>query len=308
MPHGITARDVPEVRQDVADWFASEQARSVFARMIASKGTVGLKDIAEVADHLKRRGSSVRLAELYYVNDDMTDLAMQVAEGLEEWFLTEDVPDADHGFVVWAKPLQLPVPEELWPIAAAWSRDGDSVEVDTYGSAEAMRTGDRGRVLRAKGYGTYLDPMNAGKLIYQCTETLRVGEKPEGIPALLLATWLLIRQPSEERNAVHETSMTQAPRAAQKRIQRAGGDPTREVRYLTLRRSLRHSGDEGVGSEERARRAYRHRWFVKPHKARQYYPSKGEHQTIWRGPYLVVPAGCEDAPIIGGERVNVLRR
>jgi hypothetical protein len=34
-------------------------------------------------------------------------------------------------------------------------------------------------------------------------------------------------------------------------------------------------------------------------------PSRGDHRPIWIGPHL---AGPQDKPLLGGERVNVLRR
>src|SRR5262249_50148975 len=55
----------------------------------------------------------------------------------------------------------------------------------------------------------------------------------------LLATWLLIRQPAGTRKALHEAEELTAPKADQKRIARGGGDPTRTVRYVTLRQRLR---------------------------------------------------------------------
>ncbi|MFI0156175.1 hypothetical protein [Streptomyces lydicus] len=307
MPRGITARDVPEARQDVADWWGSPQCMRILSQPLTAQAK-GVEDVARTARHIGLRKASVGFAELYFVNADMTHLAQQVAAGLEEWFLTEDVPEENHGFVVWEKPLALPdVPHELWPVAAAWGRAGDQVQVDTYGLADGLRCGERVEALRRKGFGSQFDLMVAGKLAYQASHTLRTGDKPDGLAALLLATWLLIRQPVEERKAVHETVEVPASRGSQKRIARGGGDPTRTVRYVTLRQSLRPS-QGAEGGERHASRVYRHRWFVKPHRARQYYPSKGEHQTIWRGPYLVVPAGCEEAPILGGDRVNVLRR
>lgn len=54
-----------------------------------------------------------------------------------------------------------------------------------------------------------------------------------------------------------------------------------------------------------ATREYRHRWIVRGHWRNQYYPSRNDHRPIWIDPHL---AGPEDKPLLGGERVNVLRR
>jgi hypothetical protein len=37
------------------------------------------------------------------------------------------------------------------------------------------------------------------------------------------------------------------------------------------------------------KRVYHHRWPVRMHKVRQWYPSRQEHRVIWRGPYIKGP-------------------
>ncbi|MGW0703342.1 hypothetical protein ACWD0A_29350 [Streptomyces sp. NPDC002867] len=49
-------------------------------------------------------------------------------------------------------------------------------------------------------------------------------------------------------------------------------------------------------------RTYHHRWPVRMHKVRQWYPSAQEHRLIWRGPYIKGPA---DAPLMLGEKIYV---
>jgi hypothetical protein len=50
---------------------------------------------------------------------------------------------------------------------------------------------------------------------------------------------------------------------------------------------------------------YRHRWVVRMHKVRQWYPSEGIHKIIWRGPYIKGPDG---APLLDGDKVHALVR
>ncbi|MFJ3099469.1 hypothetical protein [Streptomyces hydrogenans] len=50
-------------------------------------------------------------------------------------------------------------------------------------------------------------------------------------------------------------------------------------------------------------RAYHHRWTVRMHKVRQWYPSTQEHRLIWRGPYI---KGLADAPFMVGEKAYSL--
>jgi hypothetical protein len=114
----------------------------------------------------------------------------------------------------------------------------------------------------------------------------------------ILTTWLLMGQ-----NLVSSEPVT-APRAARRRIERLDPvlDPT--VRYIDLRHARTEPSDrpddDGKGTRE-----YRHRWIVRGHWRNQYYPSRGDHRPIWIDPHL---AGPEDKPLLGGERVNVLRR
>jgi hypothetical protein len=76
--------------------------------------------------------------------------------------------------------------------------------------------------------------------------------------------------------------------------------PTDPVRVTQLR-----SFTELATVPQDGHRAYHHRWVVRMHKVRQWYPSEGTHQIIWRGPYIKGPA---NAPLLTGERVNALVR
>jgi hypothetical protein len=113
----------------------------------------------------------------------------------------------------------------------------------------------------------------------------------------ILATWLLMGQ-----TLVRSEQLT-APRAARRRIARQ--DPTLDpaVRYIDLRRARTEPADRT--DDTAPGRRYRHRWIVRGHWRNQYYPSRGDHRPIWIDPHL---AGPEGKPLLGGERVNVLRR
>ncbi|WP_327360018.1 hypothetical protein [Streptomyces sp. NBC_01296] len=126
-----------------------------------------------------------------------------------------------------------------------------------------------------------------------------------------LATLLLIRQPADERRGMWQEERVRPAGAALKRLRRAGAEhPDAPVRYITLRQSIRPAPDDDHGARDTAGRVYRHQWFVRPH--RRTYPDHNDPTGFsrkWVGPYLVTPAGCESAPILGRERVvSVLRR
>lgn len=77
------------------------------------------------------------------------------------------------------------------------------------------------------------------------------------------------------------------------------------MRFIDLRRARTEPFDRsGEGSADRTRE-YRHRWIVRGHWRNQYYSTRGDHRPIWIAPHF---AGPEDKPLLGGERVNVLRR
>ncbi|WP_410658338.1 hypothetical protein [Amycolatopsis sp. lyj-112] len=115
----------------------------------------------------------------------------------------------------------------------------------------------------------------------------------------ILTTWLLMGQ------TLVRSERTAAPRAARRRIERYDPALNQGVRLVDLRRARttpadRHSDAFGQGTRE-----YHHSWIVRGHWRNQYYLSRDDHRPIWIADHL---AGPEDKPLIGGERVNVLRR
>ncbi len=94
--------------------------------------------------------------------------------------------------------------------------------------------------------------------------------------------------------------MTITPRC---RPEPAGTKPQKweQVRVVQLRRF-----HEAASVETPHRQVnWQHSWVVQMHKVRQWYPSLGRHQVIFRGPYIKGPA---DAPLLAGEKVQALVR
>lgn len=305
MSRGPTARDVPLLRAELAEFLGTGRAVDWLSGLVPTS--------PDQAERLaQRHQAAVEAAELFFVNDEMTDLAVTVGGGLESFAVLadEDLP-CDHGLLVWGRrPVAKPIPElPLAPLAVAWSARGGHIDVTLY---EHLPTADR------EAERLICHQVADPPALMQLWETrLRADGRDRPWAAVedaedsyrvlrtLLATWLLIRQPVETRRGLHQVDEVAASKGDQKRISRRGGDPTRTVRYVTLRQALRRDpGDTG----DHAGRIYRHRWFVTPHRVNQYYPSTGEHRRQWRGPHLVTPAGCENAPILGADRVHVLRR
>ena len=72
-----------------------------------------------------------------------------------------------------------------------------------------------------------------------------------------------------------------------------------DVRIVRLRRA------EQTGESRHPGREWHHRWVVRMHKVRQWYPSEQRHKVLYRGPYIKGPEG---KPMLGGETVHGLIR
>jgi hypothetical protein len=127
------------------------------------------------------------------------------------------------------------------------------------------------------------------------------------LAAYAFAFWRLCRQPITV--TAHLDGRPPDPRE-----RRAGGTdsgegelgPVDRVRVVQLRSS--HTppapGDRaGEGQAGAGGPRYHHRFPVRMHKVRQYYPSTGEHKVIWRGPYIKGPDG---APLLIGPKAHAL--
>lgn len=88
------------------------------------------------------------------------------------------------------------------------------------------------------------------------------------------------------------------PRAERRRTARAQL-PDRPVRVVRLRGRQSEHDSTGMGGRE-----YRHRWIVRGHWRQQWYPTLDDHRPIWINAHA---KGPDDAPLLGGERVTVVR-
>lgn len=108
----------------------------------------------------------------------------------------------------------------------------------------------------------------------------------------LYAFWRLC----EQRIAV--TEHADVGHAARVTAERAGVSP--EVRVVQLRTA---STSDTPAADPAAVDRWQHRWVVRMHKVRQWYPSEQRHKVIYRGPYI---KGPDDKPLLGGEVVRRL--
>ncbi|MEU6239261.1 hypothetical protein [Kitasatospora sp. NPDC047058] len=112
----------------------------------------------------------------------------------------------------------------------------------------------------------------------------------------MFAFWRLAAQKSTEVSVHRPEPATTVPRQGQR--VRPSAVPDVRVVHLAARPGDAKDGD-GAGH-----RMYQHRFPVRMHKVRQWYPSQGVHRIIWRGPYIKGPAG---APLVVTETAYAVR-
>ncbi|MFI7510665.1 hypothetical protein ACIBSS_27990 [Micromonospora aurantiaca] len=105
-------------------------------------------------------------------------------------------------------------------------------------------------------------------------------------------------QLAAQANLAESEQLTTA-RPERRRTERAGLPP-RDVRVARLRRTLSADRDSEA---DRGDREWRHRWVVRGHWRKHWYPSLNDHRPLWIAPYLKGPA---DAPLIGGDKVTII--
>lgn len=134
--------------------------------------------------------------------------------------------------------------------------------------------------------------MNEDRVIGEYIPDSQIDD-PEDTFALrfLYAFWRLCEQ------RIASTSDAEAGPVTRQQAERAR--VAADVRIVQLRRVDNSAEGETVGGR------WQHRWVVRMHKVRQWYPSLGRHKVIYRGPYV---KGPEDKPLLGGETVRGLIR
>jgi hypothetical protein len=107
----------------------------------------------------------------------------------------------------------------------------------------------------------------------------------------LFAFWRLCEQ---RLAAVESPSTTHAATVMAGRVDMSG-----DVRVVRLRQRDTDARRKPGPSQ------WHHRWVVRMHKVRQWYPSENRHKVIYRGPYV---KGPRNKPLLTGETVRALMR
>lgn len=263
----------------------------------------------------------LKSGELFYVNADMTGLAVAAGRTLPEFSLMpEDLP-SPAGLIVFERPIATVDWSEFHDgaenespiVAASWSHWNGTrgrwphggVWISWYADREGMIesavargavTGAQVDALRVAAGRLILDnemqsPFSPSPLAIEDDRDPALGRTLVGRLLILKAAWLLMQQPiSDVRDAVYD-------RAARRRFEREQVEPPR-VRVVTLRRAA-HSGS-GLSDRE-----FHHQWIVRGHWRQQWYPARQVHRPVWIAPHVKGPEG---APMLGGEKVYAWQR
>lgn len=112
------------------------------------------------------------------------------------------------------------------------------------------------------------------------------------VPLFLAFVHLLREQQLIDRNAVVAEQSTTSPEPIH------GAQSRDEVQVLTI------SPRAGLSETNAGQRVLDHRWLVRGHWRRQWFPSLGVHKLIWIAEH---PSGPSDRPLVARDRVLVVK-
>lgn len=281
--------DLPELRAEALRH--QTENRDVQERMWASVDEREQQDFETARKLQNLHAFALGHASLFWVSEDMGQLAVAAGESLTSFVINEQDPAAKNGLMVFAKTLPT---SDRWPSgdvarlrALAWTvlGAGGGYVVPYYDRDEAP-------MLRSGLPKLLCSPVGSFGFPYRDREWASVQGARTTLLPTLLAAWLLMQQP------LADVSEVEADRAARKRLRRAGYEP-KPVRVIELRRP-KSSGEQGEGSRD-----YQHQWIVRGHWRNHWHPKREVHRPVWIAPHVKGPEG---APMIGGEKVYAWKR
>jgi hypothetical protein len=199
-------------------------------------------------------------------------------------------PDSFVDFSVQARVQGTPLPPLLLDaircMPVRFAATAEQVQALEKYVTSVRHAGDAARELVAAG------GLDENRVVGEYTPGEQVDDRDDTfMPRFLYAFWRLCQQ----RIATVETP--QASHSARVIADRAGVSP--DVRVVRLRRTT------SAGNSGQPGREWQHRWPVRMHKVRQWYPSVQQHKVIYRGPFIKGPA---DKPLLPGESIWALVR
>lgn len=328
-PHYF-ARDVPRLRDSLLEAWRSGLLHRMLMMHAGNlhfpyhPGTLFPWTVEEYVPWL---GDRLAEADLFYVTRDMSQVVRQAAQAAPYYQVAQDQQPARAGFVVFGDSVctitdanatdgSVRPGERSEIVAALWAWVDDcgggepGVHLVTLQDSDVMLATRRAEtdeqtLMQARGdWGplAYHDefPLPWGTRPYAgAADKHRLGNQPI---AAVQSTWIMMTQRiTVERQVCAGTR--QQRRAAQRE-----GRPEPAVREVTLRRAS-PAEDRQQQEPGGSGRKYTKRWVVGEYGywRNTWYPSVQEH----RQQFVFVPSyvkGPDGAPLVGGERVNTLRR
>lgn len=318
------AVELPEVRSSILEWLVRAGPSMFTAAIKAGKQPVRPDMEDEKAGLYLAKAEARRLdaAELFWVDEAMTDLVLGAASSMPPFnLLPEDLP-SPAGLIVFEKPLLKmrahdQVGDYVYVRAASWGPFSGgpwhlwvSWYTDTalnWEHIDAQRLAEDLNIPISKAREVTRQRLKLPPLSYENEAQLSFSREPlpyvspstgEEVPGSdyplkeLVTAWALMQQP------IARVSEAEFDRATRRRLQREKIEP-KPVRVITLRRP-KSTSDHGDGDRE-----YRHQWIVRGHWRQQWYPARKVHRPVWIAPHVKGPEG---APLLGGDKVYTWTR
>lgn len=288
----IRPQDLPELRAELASFAGSADGASYWDEHAETVDYY--QKTATDGDHL---GSAVQKAlsgDLFAVSGPMGELAAAAGQSLGLFDMeVQDLPTPAGVLVFEQPPELLHGVDDGTPIVihgATWTVGDDGEGGYVWIIPIAEQVGHSHLLLG----GPALLPFAMSDYLASVGRSEFTREKNlfDHLITTMRAAWLLMQQPLAEETEV------QPDRAVRKRLRRIGHEPA-PVRLIELRRPKTATGT-GDGDRE-----YHHQWIVRGHWRQQWYPARQVHRPVWIAPHIKGPEG---APLIGGEKVNFLKR
>lgn len=327
----LSARDVVEERADLVTWL---EDRGEFGGPRAWSIGMAPQDRTLENTSAERWATSLRVAEQFYVSDDLTRTALATGDAFDDFALDiTDLPST-HGLVAFGEPitaeLHLQSLSGMAITAASWAAHSGLVEIrwwtdknswiKDFGATNnftaqqyrhmhrlhptkltavghsAIKFGERSK-WPTDGIDTMKPPPGAS--IAELAEFALAQQRLIEAEKTLVAAWLLMGQTLTVETRV------QTPRSAAGRIGRLDPALLGAVRQVTLRH--KNIAPQQRGNVEGPKREWAHRWCVRGHwRKRRKDARPGTPSKIWITPYIKGPDG---APILDPSKlVNILRR
>lgn len=295
---GLTPRDLPDLRLRMAQ-FWDNPANHMWVHVIdADQEPPAVDEQRELAGLVR---ASLADGEVYHVAPELVAIMAGAELAITDYgFMPWDLP-SPAGFMYLDGGMHL-ADGKADPFVLSWitcQADESAPHGILQLFIHAPKDDVRREALGAVADTTRFDQEQADFVLANAAEVVfaEAGEAIEYrthhqemgvyVLSLLFSACHLMRQTLAE--TAHETP----ERGARRRHQRAGLKSP-DIRVVQLRHSERRESTGESGAE------WRHRWIVRGHWRKQWYPSIQAHRPVWIAPFV---KGPKDAPLLGGEKV-----